>query len=544
MSEVEENAGDGKRGLVEDFVFHGCTCRRSKAATPRLYPTTAGAHAEGRKDQNALSSIARPEPPAHTPDVDGKENATRIVWALAWPAVALNSLQVINMLLDSLFVGALEPAALTAMGGSTAVMFFLFSIAAAVGVASTALVSRSYGARALTELRRANRECLSLSLFGGVALMAFGMAIAPFAARSFIPADNVRAIQLSADFLAIYSVGLPALFIIQSLAGSLRGIGDTKSPMIISGVQIGLHIVLNFLLMFPTRAVEVGTWSVIVPGADLGLHGAAYGLTISAWMAAVVYWVWSKRTDIDGGRLALPDWGWAVRIVRIAFPAALMGVVRVSALMAFTLVLREVPNGSEAIAAMRVGFALESFAFMPAFGLAIAASALVGQSLGMKRPDRAERLAWLAAHHAGAVSAMVALILFFFGGAIAHAILPNQPEVAEIVRYYLLYIAITEVFLGYAMVLIGAMQGAGDTRRPMWITLVSMWLIRVPLAAYFALPLGMLWTIPFVEWTVRLPNGWAMGSNGCWLSMCVTQAVSGVLAMVYFKLGAWKHQQV
>src|SRR6476469_7235727 len=100
----------------------------------------------------------------------GRENATKSVWALAWPAVALNSLAVINNLLDTGFVGRLRTEAITAQGASIAVVFLLFQVAMALGTSATAIVSRSFGAKELHEARFANLQCLSLSIVIGLAL--------------------------------------------------------------------------------------------------------------------------------------------------------------------------------------------------------------------------------------------------------------------------------------------------------------------------------------------------------------------------------------
>jgi len=465
-------------------------------------------------------------PTAPSPLVeDPSENSLSIVWRLAWPAVALNSLQTLNALLDSSFVGSLEPAALTALGAATPFIFLLVSLSFALGTAATALVARAYGAGEREQFVQSNQQCISLSLVGGFLLALAAIPLGHFAAQAMLPAEATRAAALMMQFMAIFAFSLPAIFIMQTLAGSLRGIGDTKSPMYISGLQILIHIVLNFLLIFPTRE-----WNgITIPGANLGIQGAALGLTLSAWIAAAIYLGWSVRTPLGNvWRLGLPNLKWAKRILNVAVPAAMMSIVRVTSLMGFTYVLSHVPHGENAIAAMRVGFSIEAFAFMPAFGLAIAASALVGQSLGMQRPDRAERLAWTSAHQAAIVSFVISVGLFVFALPIATLILPTKPAIAEIASHYVLYIAATEVLFAYGMVMVGGLQGAGDTVRPLWLTIFSMWLIRVPLAAFLALP------------SIGPIRGLNMGSDGCWLAMSITQVIQGIMAMVVFKQGKWK----
>jgi|DewCreStandDraft_4_1066084.scaffolds.fasta_scaffold61384_2 putative MATE family efflux protein len=467
-----------------------------------------------------MASLAEPKPLVVAPN----ERAGRIVWGLAWPAVALNSLQVVNTLLDRGFIGHLHPAALTAHGGATNVLFLMFSLAMALGTATTAIVSRAYGAGNNAEVREGARQALGVSLFGALAAMLLCAGLAGAFAASLLPSTDVGARRAMESFLTAYAVGLPAIYLIQVLAGSLRGIGDTKSPMVISGIQIALHIALNYFFIFPGH--DLGR--LHLPGLGWGLTGAGAALSVSAWISAVGYLVYATYTPLGSQwRLALPSLVWTRRILRIAVPAALMAVLRVGSLAAFTIVLANLPgsNGSVAIAAMSTGFAIESIMFMPAFGLSIAAATLVGQSLGMQRPERAERLGWTAGHYAALVTLLLSIPIFVAAPAIASLLVGNKVEIAREAALLIQILCVTEVLFAYAMTMIGAMQGAGDTVRPMWITIVCMWGLRVPLAWVLAFPLGL-------------------GAAGAWIAMSVTQAIQGVMAIVLFRQGKWKFKKV
>lgn len=466
-----------------------------------------------------------------SPEAAHHERSHRVVWALAWPAVALNSLQVVNSLLDGGFVGHLDKASLVAYGGMTPVLFLMFSFAMSLATAATALVSRAYGAGDVGEYRMATRQSLSLSIVGGFLLSGVCWMLAPWFARNLLPPSAIESVPKMAEFFRIYAMGLPAIFVIQALAGSLRGVGDTRSPMVISGLQILLHIALNFVLIFPAR--EVGIFPI--PGAGMGLSGAATALTASAWVSAIIYLAFAGRTRL--GRqwdVGIPKWAWVTRVIRIAVPAAIMSVLRVGSLTAFQLVLTRVPDGESAIAALRAAFAIESMMFMPSFGLSMAASALVGQSLGMKQPDRAERLAWTAGHHAGVVTMVLAVPIFIFAESIAGVMLGDKQAVIDQAASLIRWLCVTEVMFAYAMVMIGAMQGAGDTKRPMWLTIICMWMLRVPMAYVLALP----GSAAVFGW------GIGMGAVGAWIAMSFTQAVQGVLSIIYFKQGKWKTVKV
>jgi len=312
--------------------------------------------------------------------------------------------------------------------------------------------------------------------------------------------------------------------------------------MFISGLQILTHIAFNCFLIFPTHRVQPfgGLFSFILPGADLGLVGAVTSLSISSWGSAIVYLCFVKRTPLGSlWGLHLPEWSWVVRILRIALPAALQATLRVLSLTAFTIILAMVPNASTAIGAMSTAFGIEGLMIMPSFGLSVAAGALVGQSLGMKRPDRAERLGWIAANHGAMVTLALAILVFFTAPSIAHIMLGDKPAMIAEAVTLLRYMCATEMLFAYAMVVIGAMQGAGDTVRPMWITIIALWGIRVPLAFVLALPAGF----PLASW-LRMPFGFGLGANGAWISMAITQGVQGILAPALFKQGAWKTKKV
>ena len=143
----------------------------------------------------------------------------------------------------------------------------------------------------------------------------------------------------------------------------------------------------------------------------------------------------------------------------------------------------------------------------------------------------------MTAHMAGAVSLVISVCLFVFADPLAHALLPDQPGVADITANFIRFIASTEVFFAYAMVLLRAMQGAGDTRSPLWISVWAQWGIRVPLAAVLAMP--AITVLGFIS-----IEGVGMGSNGAWLSMASTQLIQGVAAMWAFKKGNWKLTEV
>lgn len=479
----------------------------------------------------ALSEIVA-EPESQSPP---RENGAKVVWSLAWPVVALNVLQTVNALLDVGFIGHLNQESLTAYGAATPVNFTLFTLAISLAVGTTALVSRAFGAQQVEEFRMAAKQSVSIGIVVGVALGLLAMGLTGPLAGPLLPDSATASIPYFHRYLFVFAFSLPATVIIQTLAASLRGIGDTKSPMAISGIQILLHISLNYIFIFPEHHLAGG---IVLPGFNLGLTGAALALTVSGWMAAVGYLAYSGRTPLtEVWKFVRPSWHWFVRLMRISLPAALMGMLRVLSFGVFQVILTKSAEGAIAVPAMRPGFAIESIMFMPPFAMSAAAAALVGQSLGMKRPDRAEHLGWVAGHMGAIITVCLSIPVFIFAPQIAGVLIEGKPEVVAETARLLRFLAVTEVGFAYAMVMLGAMQGAGDTVRPLWITVVSLWGVRVPL-------------------TWLLVHGWAsmpifgpmigsgFGTTGAWIAMSFTQLLQGGLSILAFKQGKWKTTKV
>lgn len=444
----------------------------------------------------------------------------RTVWDLAWPIIALNSLQVVNSLLDARFISSLGNDALNASGAAQSIVFLFVSLAFAVGIGATALVSRFYGSGDPESLVKASRQTTSLALLLGITISIIGYFCLPYVCGLFVEPGGA-AYREMLRYLGPLMLGIPAVYVFNNLASSLRAISNTKTPMVVSGIQILIHIALNFVLIFPPREF----WGVAIPGADLGIAGTGWAFSISAWVSALLYFPASGRTILGPTwKLQKPDLSWVSRTLKIAMPASLMTIIRVSSFAVFSMALKHTNEGEAALGAMRVGIAMESIAFMPAFGFSMAASALVGQSLGRKDPDSAERLAWSATNQAVIVMSVMAVVFFAFAPQFA-AFFIDRPEQQAIAVSYMRIVALTEPLFGYAMVLTGAHQGAGDTGRPTWANFISSWVLRVPLVYIFAV-------------------GMKLGSTAAWVAMAVTQAVNGVIMIYLFRRGKWKDKTV
>ncbi len=280
--------------------------------------------------------------------------------------------------------------------------------------------------------------------------------------------------------------------------------------------MIVLNAVLDWLLIFGRGPI---------PG--MGVHGAAISTGISRIVGMCLSFVFLRRSILKESLAHFrPHVGWFGRILNIGWPASVQNLLWTSASAVFLRILAFLPGGEATVAqaALTVGLRIESVAFMPGVAYAMAATPLVGQNLGAGQPGRAEHSAWVATGQAVFVMSSVALVFYFAPWWLARGFTTDMGVVHLVVRYLRIN-AISEPFLALGMVMRGALQGAGDTRIPAWITVSTLWFIRLPLA-----------------WV--LANRFGYGAVGAWTAMCLTTILSGVASMAWFKWGTWRTLRV
>lgn len=450
-------------------------------------------------------------PPLTRPEAQTRMH--REVWLLAWPSVLTMMLQSLNMLIDRGFVGRLGPDALAAVGVGGQLMFLLFSIGMSISVGTTALVARFTGTRETDEARVAANQ--SLWVAGAAAIFCMALMLPLRAQIVHLLGVDARASHLALDFITVRIVSIPITFALSIFLAVYRGLGDTRTPLFVMGAANVIHL--------------LGDWLILLGNAGfprLGLTGGALALTISEAVAIAVF-AWHVRHTAVHGMLTRKKrlhWGWATRILNIGFPAAVQNVSRVLSMLAFTSVLARTSDATAAVAALTIGLTSESIAFMPGFAFSMAAATLTGQSLGAKNPDRAEQSAWAALWQGLAIMALMGVVFYVFAPQFAH-FFTKDPQVHALAVAYLRISALAEPFLALGMILTGALNGAGDTRAPALVSVLTMWGVRLPLAFLAA-------------------HTWGFGAHGAWWAMAASTAVGGIAAVALFKWGRWKRATV
>jgi putative MATE family efflux protein len=430
----------------------------------------------------------------------------RALLDLAWPVILANFLQVLTTTVDLIMVGRLGEASIAAVGVGGNLVFFTQTVMIGVSSGTIALVARAFGAKS----RREADHFLSQSLVAGVLLalpmVLVGTAFADAIVRPFSPTPQVQ--SLSAAFVSTIFLSMPFLFVISTAA--LRAAGDTRTPLIIGVIENVVNFGINYTLIFGNFGFPA-----------LGVRGAAIGTAVSYAIGAVLFvtLLARHRLRISVAReRPLVNWPTVRRILRIGLPAAAeQFAFQVGILVWITFV---VSFGEGAVAAHQIGLRIQSFAFMPGLGLSIASSALVGQNLGAHLPDRADRSAREATKMSILIMGAVAAFNFVFAPWIAYAF-TGPGEAHDLSVLFIRLHATSIPAVGVFFTLSGSLRGAGDTRWPLYASLVGTYAVRLPLSYLLGYTLGF-------------------GILGVWIALPVEYYFRAFIIFPRFDGGAWK----
>ena len=433
----------------------------------------------------------------------------RQLFQLAWPSLVENLLQTMLGFVDLVFVGQLGPDAIAGVGLGNQMMFLLQVLFMGLAVGNTALVARAIGARDKPDAERVAKQSLILGVIVsiGVGILGFVSSDAIIGVMGATP----EVTQIGGTFLRIVSTFSIAIGVMLIGGGTLRGSGDTRTPMVITAVIYVVNVVLDYCLIFGNFGFP-----------QLGPAGSAVATTIARGVGAVlILYVLFKRGSI----LKLPlRGGWNFhhaaigRILNIGGPAAAEQLVFNLGFLTFSAIA--ILLGTDDLAAQQVAFNISNFSILPAFAFGVAATTLVGQSLGAKDPERAQASAWQALK-SGMIWMCLMGVGFFLWRDWLMGLYTDDATVKQLGEMCMIFIALGQPLLAIAVVLGSALRGAGDTRTVLGYTFIGVWIVRVGL--------GYLLGIVF-----------HMGLFGIWLGWMADFITRAVLVYLRFRAGEWK----
>ncbi len=315
-------------------------------------------------------------------------------------------------------------------------------------------------------------------------------------------------------------LALPLLTLNYLGGGMLRCAGNMKIPGVLNVMMCVLDVIFNFFLIFPSHHFSIGATEIVLPGAGLGVLGAALG-TVSAEIvtaAAMMWYLCFRQPDMAINRERgsfRPTSDVLRKALRVSAPMTLEHAVICGAQIAVTVIVA--PLGVIAIAANAFAVTAESICYMPGYGIGDAATTLVGQSYGARRLDLARRFGYITVGAGMVIMTLMGIILYICAPWVMELMTPVE-GIASLGAESLRIEAFAEPMFAASIVAYGVMVGVGDTVIPACMNFGSIWLVRLPLAAILA------------------PT---MGLRGVWLAMCIELTFRGFIFLWRLFSGAW-----
>ena len=425
----------------------------------------------------------------------------RVIWRVALPAVASNLLMTVFLAADAYWVG--QRLGATSLAAVTSAVFWVWmgiAVAEMVSVGLTAVASRRHGERRRAAAARAAGDALVLALGLGLAAAVAGRlgVDAMFGAMHTPP--EVAAV--GRNYLGLYVLAAPVLYGYFVVDATFRASGDTRTPFVILAASVLVALALDPLLILGLGGFP-----------RLGIAGAALATVTTRSLAFAVGLLLLRRRGML--RFGRPRPAVLLAIARVGLPTAATGVLFS---VVYVVVGRTASGfGTSALAALGLGFRVESWLYMIGVGFGAAAAAIVGQNMGAGLTERAERAGWHILAAASAPAAVAAVASLLVPETLA-GFFTRDAEVIAVTASYLRIVAVSQLVVCAEVVLEGALGGAGATVAPM-VASISLTVARIPLAVW---------------------AGARYGETGLWWVIAATATARGLAMIGLWRLGRWK----
>ena len=436
----------------------------------------------------------------------------KAVFMLSIPMILEMMMESIFAIVDIAYVSRVSVNAVATIGLTESVITLVYAIAIGLSMAATAVVARRVGEKDLKGARQAAMQAILLGIAVAVSIGAVGFLyskeiLALMGGEPDLIAEGYGYTKL----LIGGNITIVLLFLINAI---FRGAGDASVAMWTLVLSNGLNIILDPVFIFG--------WG---PIPEFGVMGAAIATNIGRGTAVIfqlgiLFFGWSRI------KLAVSDivlrTGVMLNLIKVSLGGIAQFLIGTSSWVFLMRLMSEF--GSEVLAGYTIAIRVMMFTFMPAWGMSNAAATLVGQNLGAKQPERAEKSVWITGKYNAYFMLAVSLIYLFFAPEII-ALFTNVTSVVENGALCLQVVAAGYIFYAYGMVVSQAFNGAGDTKTPTKINLIAFWA--------FQLPFAYLAAITF-----------ELGALGVFLAITLAEVMLSVIAIIWFRKGYWKKVQV
>jgi putative MATE family efflux protein len=461
-------------------------------------------------DTNFFSTIREALRGGHGDFTEGPVG--RAVVLLAIPMVLEMALESVFAVVDVFWVSKLGAAAVATVGLTESILSILYSLAIGLSMAATAMVARRIGERDRESAARTAVQAIALGVIIAVPLGVAGALLAPRLLAFMGAGPDV--VASGSGFMAVMLGGNVVIVLLFLINAIFRGAGDATVAMRVLWFANVCNLVLDPCLIFG-----------LGPFPALGVTGAAVATTTGRGLAVVLQLVTlargTGRIAIHREHLAL-DPKTMLALLKLSGAAIFQSLIGTASWIGLVRILAGF--GSAALAGYTIAIRIVIFAILPSWGMSNAAATLVGQNLGAKHPERAERSVFLAGLYNMFFLGAVGAFFVAFPDALV-GLFTSDPAIVPVAAQGLRTIAAGFPFFAWGMVLVNAFNGAGDTWTPTVVNLGVFWLWEIPLAHVLAARAGM-------------------GPRGVFLAITVGFATLAVVGGLLFRRGKWKEKKV
>ncbi len=398
------------------------------------------------------------------------------IFALAWPTMLEQMMHTVVQYIDIAMVGTLGTQATAAVGATSTITWLVGSTIEAVGIGLLAYVSQACGAGNHKMVSKASSQAVLVALLLGTFFTALTLSLSNKIPVWMQVDESIRSLA-GTYFFVLYSPMLARTAMI--LFGALlRAAGDTRTPMRV-GVAVNIfNVILNFLMIYPSRKVVIGGINFIIPGAGWGVIGAGIASAMAFWIGGILITValWKHPLVSPKGRSIKPDWAILKPCLKVAIPNALQRFATSFGYVAFASMINAL--GDIATAAHTVANTVESAFYIPGYGMQAAASTLTGNAYGAQDGKRIRDVSKMILAIEISLMAVSGFLLFMFAPQMMGIFAKNQ-QVIHLGSIVLRMVAVSEPFFGVSIIIEGMLHGLGKTGFPFAVNVAGMWGIRI-----------------------------------------------------------------
>jgi putative MATE family efflux protein len=437
----------------------------------------------------------------------------RSLFALAIPIVIANILQAGYQLIDAFWVGRLGGDAVAAVSVSTPIMFLTIGLGAGLAIAGSTLVAQYFGARNQDMVDHVAAQTLVMVLIVSIVLGTAGYIAVPTILRLMGVTPEV--FRGAVGFMRVSFVGIVFNFFFFMFQSLMRGVGEAKLPVYIVFGTVVLNFILDPLFIFG--------WGPVPAMGVMGAAVATVGTQSIAAIIGLVVLLGGKYGIHLAWRDFIPDGAYVKRAFFLGLPASIEQSARALGLTVLTFLITSF--GTLTVAAYGVGSTVLQVVMIPAMGLSMAVSALVGQNIGAGNIDRAARIGRLGSWLGFAILTALGGIAFVTAPQVVAFFVPNDAGVIAGGATYLRIMSLSWGLIGAQFCMTGVLRASGNMMTTMMLTLVSQWVLQFPLAYV-------------------LSKHTTLGANGIWWAFPVSNVLIALITAGIFAKGDWKRKRL